>query len=242
MFGKLIDYCDIYDVLLLQGVLCSLNCDLLGLYVDNLLFYGVDIWMLYEFFWLNGKGLLQVVVGYVELFDISFNLVELKSFKFYFNSFNQICFVSWQDVVEILICDFSVCVQGKVKVLFYCLDELEGQLIVCLYGICIDDQDIEIDNYQFSVDYLQGVVSGKIVEEMLVSYLLKFNCFIIYQLDWGLVQIQYWGVKIDCEQFLCYLVLFCYYNEFYEQCVECIFNDIFCFCQLELFFVYVCYM
>lgn len=144
---------------------------------------------------LNGKGLPQVAVGHVELPDTSLNLVESKSFKLYLNSFNQTRFASWQDVAETLTRDLSACAQGKVKVSLYRLDELEGQPIARLHGTCIDDQDIEIDNYQFSADYLQGAASGKIVEETLVSHLLKSNCLITHQPDWGSVQIQYRGRK-----------------------------------------------
>jgi 7-cyano-7-deazaguanine reductase len=122
-----------------------------------------------------------------------------------------------------------------VKVSLYRLDELEGQPIAHLHGTCIDDQDIEIDNYQFSADYLQGAASGKVVEETLVSHLLKSNCLITHQPDWGSVQIQYRGAKIDREKLLRYLVSFRHHNEFHEQCVERIFNDILRFCQPESF-------
>ncbi|MDW7636278.1 NADPH-dependent 7-cyano-7-deazaguanine reductase QueF, partial [Klebsiella pneumoniae] len=231
--GKSTDYRDTYDASLLQGVPRSLNRDPLGLHADNLPFHGADIWTLYELSWLNGKGLPQVAVGHVELPDTSLNLVESKSFKLYLNSFNQTRFASWQDVAETLTRDLSACAQGKVKVSLYRLDELEGQPIARLHGTCIDDQDIEIDNYQFSADYLQGAASGKIVEETLVSHLLKSNCLITHQPDWGSVQIQYRGAKIDREQLLRYLVSFRHHNEFHEQCVERIFNDILRFCQPE---------
>lgn len=89
----------------------------------------------------------------------------------------------------------------------YRLDELEGQPVAHLHGACIDDQDIEIDNYQFSADYLQDAASGKVVEETLVSHLLKSNCLITHQPDWGSVQIQYRGAKIDREKLLRYGVL-----------------------------------
>lgn len=159
--GKSTDYRDTYDASLLQGVPRSLNRDPLGLHADNLPFHGADIWTLYELSWLNGKGLPQVAVGHVELPDTSLNLVESKSFKLYLNSFNQTRFASWQDVAETLTRDLSACAQGKVKVSLYRLDELEGQPIARLHGTCIDDQDIEIDNYQFSADYLQGAASIK---------------------------------------------------------------------------------
>ncbi|MCV5003153.1 NADPH-dependent 7-cyano-7-deazaguanine reductase QueF, partial [Escherichia coli] len=113
-------------------------------------------------------GLPQVAVGHVELPDTSLNLVESKSFKLYLNSFNQTKFNSWDEVQQTLERDLSACAQGNVTVSLYRLHELEGQPIAHFHGTCIDDQDIEIDNYQFSADYLQGAASGKIVEETLV--------------------------------------------------------------------------
>ena len=241
--GKSTDYRDTYDASLLQGVPRSLNRDPLGLHADNLPFHGADIWTLYELSWLNGKGLPQVAVGHVELPDTSLNLVESKSFKLYLNKLQtRRVSPAGRRLKETLTRDScSACAQGEVKVSLYRLDELEGQPIAHLHGACIDDQDIEIDNYQFSADYLQGAASGKIVEETLVSHLLKSNCLITHQPDWGSVQIQYRGAKIDREHLLRYLVSFRHHNEFHEQCVERIFTDIQRFCQPESLSVYARY-
>ena len=239
--GKSTDYRDTYDASLLQGVPRSLNRDPLGLHADNLPFHGGDIWTLYELSWLNAKGLPQVAVGHVELNDTTVNLVESKSFKLYLNSFNQTRFASWQDVEATLTRDLSACAQGEVTVSLYRLDELEGQPVAHLHGTCIDEQDIEIDNYEFSTDYLQDATGGKIVEETLVSHLLKSNCLITHQPDWGSVQIQYRGPEIDREKLLRYLVSFRHHNEFHEQCVERIFNDLLRFCQPESLSVYARY-
>jgi len=169
------------------------------------------------------------------------NLVESKSFKLYLNSFNQTRFDSWDDVQRTLERDLSACAQGNVTVALYRLNELEGQPIAHFHGACIDDQDIEIDNYEFSTDYLENATGGKVVEETLVSHLLKSNCLITHQPDWGSVQIQYRGPKIDREKLLRYLVSFRHHNEFHEQCVERIFNDIQRFCQPEKLSVYARY-
>ncbi|MDI5676797.1 hypothetical protein MJL30_34230, partial [Salmonella enterica subsp. enterica serovar Anatum] len=59
--------------------------------------------------------------------------------------------------------------------------------------------------------------------------------------DWGSIQIQYRGRKIDREKLLRYLVSFRHHNEFHEQCVERIFNDILRFCQPETLSVYARY-
>ena len=149
-----------------------------------------------------------------------------KSFKLYLNSFNQTKFNSWDDVQRTLERDLSACAQGDVSVSLYRLNELEGQPVAHFNGTCIDDQDIEVENYEFSADYLENAASGKVVEETLVSHLLKSNCLITHQPDWGSVQIQYRGPKIDREKLLRYLVSFRHHNEFHEQCVERIFSDI----------------
>lgn len=239
--GKTTDYRDVYDASLLQGVPRSLNRDPLGLSADALPFHGGDIWTLYELSWLNARGLPQVAVGHVELDYTSVNLVESKSFKLYLNSFNQTRFTSWEEVQATLQRDLSACAQGKVTVALYRLHELEGQPIAHLHGTCIDEQAIDIDNYEFDTAYLQDAASGDVVEETLVSHLLKSNCLITHQPDWGSVQIQYRGGKIDREKLLRYLVSFRHHNEFHEQCVERIFNDILHFCQPESLSVYARY-
>ncbi len=239
--GKSTAYRDTYDASLLQGVPRSLNRDPLGLKADALPFHGGDIWTLYELSWLNARGLPQVAVGHVELDYTSVNLVESKSFKLYLNSFNQTRFDSWEAVQHTLERDLSACAQGNVTVALYRIDELEGQPIAHFHGTCIDEQDIEIDNYQFDTAWLENAANGKVVEETLVSHLLKSNCLITHQPDWGSVQIQYRGAKIDREKLLRYLVSFRNHNEFHEQCVERIFNDILQFCQPETLSVYARY-
>ena len=239
--GKTTSYRDTYDATLLQGVPRSLNRDPLGLTANNLPFRGADIWTLYELSWLNAKGLPQVAVGHVELDYASLNLVESKSFKLYLNSFNQTRFASWDDVHATLERDLSACAQGLVTVALYRLDELEGQPVAHFHGTCIDDQDIDVDNYAFDAALLTDAASGKVVEETLVSHLLKSNCLITHQPDWGSVQIQYRGPKIDREKLLRYLVSFRHHNEFHEQCVERIFTDIQRFCQPEKLSVYARY-
>ncbi|MHA8115137.1 NADPH-dependent 7-cyano-7-deazaguanine reductase QueF [Kosakonia cowanii] len=239
--GKTTDYRDTYDASLLQGVPRSLNRDPLGLKAANLPFHGADIWTLYELSWLNANGLPQVAVGQVELDYASLNLVESKSFKLYLNSFNQTRFASWDDVRSTLQRDLSACAQGAVSVTLYRVDELEGEPVARFAGLCIDDQDIAIDNYEFDAALLTDAASGEVVEETLVSHLLKSNCLITHQPDWGSVQIQYRGSQIDREKLLRYLVSFRHHNEFHEQCVERIFTDIQRFCQPESLSVYARY-
>jgi hypothetical protein len=64
-----------------------------------------------------------------------------------------------------------------------------------------------------------------------VSHLLKSNCPVTSQPDWGSVQIHYVGAPIDQERLLKYIIGFREHNEFHEQCVERIFTDILRYCK-----------
>ena len=110
-----------------------------------------------------------------------------------------------------------------------------------LQGDCIDEQDIEITSYEFNADWLKDCVSDEIVEEKLVSHLLKSNCLITNQPDWGTLHIHYVGKKIDHEKLLHYVVSFRQHNEFHEQCVERIFCDLMHYTKPEKLTVYARY-
>ncbi|MBN3144442.1 NADPH-dependent 7-cyano-7-deazaguanine reductase QueF [Pectobacterium brasiliense] len=240
--GKPTPYHDRYDAALLQPVPRSLNRDPLGIYPDSLPFHGADIWTLYELSWLNNRGVPQVAVGEMHLNAESLNLIESKSFKLYLNSFNQTVFDSWESVRATLAKDLAHCAQGDVSITLFKLSELEGQPIAGFTGECIDDQDIQIDSYDFNADYLAtNEQDAPVVEETLVSHLLKSNCLITHQPDWGSVQIQYCGKRINREALLRYIVSFRHHNEFHEQCVERIFNDIMRYYQPEKLSVYARY-
>ncbi|MEG3110696.1 MULTISPECIES: NADPH-dependent 7-cyano-7-deazaguanine reductase QueF [unclassified Pantoea] len=239
--GKPTAYHDRYDNSLLQAVPRSLNREPLGLFPDSLPFSGSDIWTLYELSWLNNKGLPQVAVGEVVLSASSRNLIESKSFKLYLNSFNQTKFADWGEVRQTLERDLRACAEGDVTVALFRLSEVEGQPIGHFEGYCIDEQDIEIDDYRFNADYLADATGSEVVEETLVSHLLKSNCLITNQPDWGSVMIHYKGPRLEREKLLRYLISFRQHNEFHEQCVERIFNDILRFCHPEQLTVYARY-
>jgi len=80
-----------------------------------------------------------------------------------------------------------------------------------------------------------------VVTETLTSELLKSNCLVTGQPDWGSVQIRYSGPKIDREALLRYIVSFRQHNEFHEQCVERIFVDIQRACRPSQLTVYARY-
>ncbi|MDC5810409.1 NADPH-dependent 7-cyano-7-deazaguanine reductase QueF [Vibrio europaeus] len=238
--GQKTEYSNQYDASLLQPVPRSLNRDDLNL-GDSLPFQGCDIWTLYELSWLNEKGLPQVAIGEVSIPATSANLIESKSFKLYLNSFNQTRFSSWDQVEQTLIKDLSACAGETVSVTVRSVVDYTDSVVVTMDGDCIDEQEIEITSYEFDRTLIQGAATGEVVEESLHSHLLKSNCLITNQPDWGSVEIQYKGKQIDREALLRYLVSFREHNEFHEQCVERIFTDIMEFCQPESLTVYARY-
>ncbi|ASI90095.1 NADPH-dependent 7-cyano-7-deazaguanine reductase QueF [Vibrio mediterranei] len=238
--GQKTEYANHYDATLLQPVPRSLNRDDLEL-GETLPFQGCDIWTLYEISWLNAKGLPQVAVGEVSIPATSANLIESKSFKLYLNSYNQTRFATWEQVQSTIATDLSNCAGETVSVKLIPVADFENTKIVGMAGECIDDQDITIDNYEFDAELLKDAASDEIVEEALHSHLLKSNCLITNQPDWGSVEIQYQGAKIDREALLRYLVSFREHNEFHEQCVERIFTDLMQYCNPTKLTVYARY-
>ena len=239
--GQKTEYASQYDRTLLQPVPRALNRDGLGITQNQPFTIGADIWTAYEISWLNEKGLPQVAIADIYLDYQSQNLIESKSFKLYLNSFNQSKFADFNTVQQTMQCDLSECAQGDVKVRLNPVAVYDSQKIDHLQGDCIDEQDIEITSYEFNADWLKDCVSDEIVEEKLVSHLLKSNCLITNQPDWGTLHIHYVGKKINHEKLLRYVVSFRQHNEFHEQCVERIFCDLMYYAKPEKLTVYARY-
>ena len=239
--GQKTEYASQYDRTLLQPVPRALNRDGLGITQNQPFTIGTDIWTAYEISWLNEKGLPQVAIADIYLDYQSQNLIESKSFKLYLNSFNQSKFADFNAVQQTMQRDLSECAQGDVKVRLNPVAVYDSQKIDHLQGDCIDEQDIEITSYEFNADWLKDCVSDEIVEEKLVSHLLKSNCLITNQPDWGTLHIHYIGKKIDYEKLLRYVVSFRQHNEFHEQCVERIFCDLMHYAKPEKLTVYARY-
>ncbi|RDE92968.1 NADPH-dependent 7-cyano-7-deazaguanine reductase QueF [Aggregatibacter aphrophilus] len=239
--GQQTKYAEKYDRTLLQPVPRHLNRDMLNITTTQPFTIGADIWTAYEISWLNPKGVPQVAIADVSIDFRSENLIESKSFKLYLNSFNQTKFANFDEVQQILQQDLQDCAKGEVKVRLNSLTDYTQQPIVALDGDCIDGLNIEIEDYAFNAELLKNCTNDNIIEETLVSHLLKSNCLITQQPDWGSLQIHYVGKQINREQLLRYIISFRQHNEFHEQCVERIFCDLMHFAAPEKLTVYARY-
>jgi len=191
--------------------------------------------------WLNQRGKPQVAIATVTVPAESANIIESKSFKLYLNSFNQTRLASPEALTDLLKKDLSAAVGASVNVSL-CLSENFGQLKMQeLEGHLLDRLDIEVDAYSPNPALLRANHDEAPVEETLLSHLLKSNCLVTGQPDWGSVQIRYVGSQIDQESLLRYLIGFRNHNEFHEQCVERIFVDIMQHCKPQKLAVYARY-
>jgi len=87
-----------------------------------------------------------------------------------------------------------------------------------------------------------GEPSGVVFEGALVSHLLKSNCPVTGQPDWGSIYIEYKGAHIDEKSLLTYIVSLRTHQDFHEQCVERTFWDIWTRCKPESLTVYARYV
>jgi 7-cyano-7-deazaguanine reductase len=120
-------------------------------------------------------------------------------------------------------------------------DQFDSEPVRELHGLSLDRLDIECTQYTPAPELLWAAFDEQPVEEVLVSNLLKSNCLVTGQPDWGSVQIHYSGPQIDQGGLLRYLVSFRNHNEFHEQCVERIFMDIRTRCKPVKLAVYARY-
>ena len=202
----------------------------IGIDPKSLPFYGYDLWNHYEVSWLNNKGKPMVGIAEIVYNCMSPNIIESKSMKLYFNGFNQTSISSIDKLTTMIEKDLTAQLNYPATVNLYLLqDNSYLTSTTPLSGELIDDLDVTCTEYQVNPKLLH--TSDAEVSETLCSNLLKSNCLVTNQPDWGSVQITYSGHKINRASLLQYLVSFRNHNEFHEQCIERIFMDIMEFCK-----------
>lgn len=198
-------------------------------YLDELK-NGVDIWQAFELSWLNPIGISQVAMARFTIPTNSPNIVESKSLKLYLNSLNFTKFSSIDELKNTLQKDLSACAGTNVGVEIIGLND-DGLDIHAPVGICIDDV---LDNTKKEIPllddidnaFLKNAKKGALTQHKFYSNLLRSNCPVTNQPDWGVVQIEITTeYELDFGEFLKYILSFRQHNGFHEQCVERIFAD-----------------
>ena len=241
--GKTSTYEETYNPAQLFPIARQPKREELGLTGSTLPFYGEDVWHAFELSWLNPKGKPVVALAQFTFPASAPYLLESKSFKLYLNTFNQTSFSSTDAVLACLVQDLSHAAGADVRV------QLTPLTPSCpvrhfanpISGRCLDDYDIEIHTYTPQATLLSANFDAPAVEETLYSHLLKSNCPVTGQPDWGMLAVRYRGAPISHEGLLRYIVSFRQHNEFHEQCVERVFCDILAQCRPEALTVWARY-
>ena len=244
--GKTASYIDQYDPALLFPLPRAAKRQELGL-GERVPFFGADVWTAFEVSWLNPRGKPQLALAHITVPCETPNIIESKSFKLYLNSFNNTRFADAAEVLARLRADLSEAAwrgassPASLGVRLLGPDLFDQEPVRELDGLSLDRLDIDCERYTPAPDLLRTTKGEAPVTETLVSNLLKSNCLVTGQPDWGSVQIHYSGDAIDQEGLLQYLVSFRNHNEFHEQCVERIFMDIWQRCAPTRLTVYARY-
>lgn len=224
--GKSSEYIATYTPSLLFPIPRAAKWAELGLSAETLPYQGVDFWNCFELSWLLPSGKPVVAMGEFAIPADSPNIIESKSFKLYLNSLNQSVFNSADELAAVLVKDLSAAAGKPVGVRVRSLAEVTAEGVQAAPGICIDELDVAISNYAQPQPELLRCDAARVVEESLHSHLLKSNCPVTGQPDWGTLVVEYRGLALDHASLLAYLVSFRQHADFHEQCVERIFLDL----------------
>ena len=251
--GKPTSYVDQYDASLLFPIARAGKRAEIGITAAPP-FFGADMWTAFELSWLNPRGKPQVALAHFTVPCETLNIVESKSLKLYLNSFNNTKFASSDEVKGRLRADLSEAVwrpaEGTqvppaappaIGVSLLGPDLFDREPVHELDGLSLDRLDIDCTRYTPAPDLLTVTPNEAPVSEVFTSNLLKSNCLVTGQPDWGSVQISYTGDQIEQGGLLQYLVSFRNHNEFHEQCVERIFMDLWTRCKPMKLAVYARY-
>ena len=247
--GKPTPYVDEYDASLLFPIAREDKRVEIGIH-GAAPFFGADMWTAFELSWLNPRGKPQVAIGHFTVPCETRNIIESKSLKLYLNSFNNTKFASADEVKARLRTDLSEAVwrdpastiaPASIGVTLISTEQFDQEPVHELDGLSLDRLDIDCSRYTPAPELLTVTPDEAPVSEVFTSNLLKSNCLVTGQPDWGSVQISYTGDQIEQGGLLQYLVSFRNHNEFHEQCVERIFMDIWTRCKPMKLAVYARY-
>jgi 7-cyano-7-deazaguanine reductase len=227
-------YKDTYSPELLVKVPRYLNREGYGLTKDS--FIGVDTWNCYEVSAITTKG--QPVAGMLKIVCPSSSEyhVESKSIKLYLNSFNMTriadnardCISGIEARVKR---DLDELLETFTTVSFYASDE-EGEAVSFDsyrdLGDIVDLDEIDFTAFQSDANQLESYEPDGGIEELkLKSNLLRSNCRVTNQPDWGDVFIKIKGKKLPTADSLAkYIVSHRTVSHFHEEICEMVYKHL----------------
>ena len=228
-------YKAIYDPELLVAVPRYLNREAYGIEEANLPFVGVDSWNCYEVSAITKKG--QPVAGMLKIVcpaDTEFH-VESKSIKLYLNSLNMTpmgmtakeCIHQIEDTVSR---DLTNLLGGDVTCTFFGDDHDEEFQFMGYQDLATiaDLDNIEFTSFKSDASQLEiANTVGNNVPMRVKSNLLRSNCRVTNQPDWGDVYIDIEGKNIpDVASLAKYIVSHRTVSHFHEEICEMVFTHL----------------
>jgi 7-cyano-7-deazaguanine reductase len=240
--GERSEYPRHYDPSVLHPIPRQAGRAQIGFDSHALPFAGVDIWNAYEVSWLDALGKPVVALLELRVPCESACIVESKSLKLYLGSFNNARYASPTDVALQIEKDLNAVTLSQVAVYLEGLSAAGASrfALQTVAGDCIDDEILQDPAFEVAPELLT-IEAGADVEETLYSNLLRSNCPVTGQPDWATLIIRYRGQPLQKRALLAYVVSYREHNDFHEQCVERIFQDIQTRCQPRALTVYARY-
>jgi len=195
------------------------------------------VWNCYEVSFLTANGLPVSRMMKLIYSSNSEFLVESKSLKLYLNSFNMERFGKTikeaEDSVSVIVKrDVSILLETEVTIILFDDKSMEQKAFPDLVDASLVDlispkelESIEFSHFLETPDLLQRIATDSIHEYAFRSDLLRSNCRVTNQPDWGdlFVRISTKN-EIDLSSIVSYLVSFRKENHFHEEVVEMIYK------------------
>jgi 7-cyano-7-deazaguanine reductase len=240
--GQVSEYKDQYDPSLLVREPRSNNREHLDIQDENLPFVGFDTWNAYEVSALTNNGLPVAGVAKIVYPCDSKYIVESKSIKLYFNSFNMYRCGATAEAVNNFVTeraskDLSVLLETDVQVSIVSAGSKEtAQSVFEVETYQTLEHTIEgeelnglsFTQYNESADLLEFAdITGEYqnYEQRFHSALLKSNCRVTSQPDWGDIYVYMRGSQpVQSASLLKYIVSFRDECHFHEEICETVFK------------------
>ena len=230
-------YSDQYNPDLLVAIPRNLNREAYEIQEDNLPFVGSDVWNCYEVSAITTTG--RPVAGMMKIIYPSDSPlhVESKSIKLYLNSFNMTkmgdtekeCIALMEQKVEK---DLSVRLKTDVRAKLFTSNSAP-EFDMDRQGFTPLDALVDLDTVEFNVfksDASQLEAKDDVVTDEVIkisSNLLRSNCRVTNQPDWGDVYIHMEGVNTpDYASIARYIVSHRQVSHFHEEIVEMVFTHL----------------
>jgi len=257
--GKTSSYKATYDKSLLVRELRQNNRDHLGIQPGKLPFVGFDVWNAYEVSCLLDSGV--PIAAYAKITYPCDNdyIVESKSIKLYLNSFNMEKMgpnfkKAKETLQEVISRDLTDLLGVTVLVGVYSASVKTGQhntptswqlnnsVFPTLEEI-VDTSQLTCSTYSETPLLLKSQRSSASVVQAFHSALLKSNCRVTSQPDWGDVYIYMVGKEVvSPASLLEYIISFRNENHFHEEIIETIYTRLHTLFSPEQLVVYGFYV